>query len=345
MLLDHFNPYRYGTTNLPLIFPQAHATAQVTSSGFNSTPAYVGSGDSAYIQKVIPLIRDSVNGGLGFRAYLGAYPGTQKLLAALTGSGGTPQCSVSVEPDGAIKAWTGNLGTEIGATAAAAFPLTTWTKVGLKAFINPSSGSLEIHIDGAPVLHVSGNTAFETNIRWDGIRIGLSASLKAAHGYVFDGSSPGVTDLKPDAYVLDLGPAGAGYSGHAGEWSPTGATVHQSIDEADHNSDTDVITASATLARYSVQVDTLTVPGVPSIYGLKQTAIVKNYAGLAGPNASPSHSLLVNVAGADYIDAWQSCTNSAWRAIQKCLDRDPSTAASWDVAGVNAARYGGQVRG
>jgi hypothetical protein len=149
--------------------------------------------------------------------------------------------------------------------------------------------------------------------------------------------------LRPAGYVLDKAPAGDGPSIYDGQWVPAAAaTVHDAIDDTDHDGDTTIIKAQVIGSKYATSHDSLDVT-TRKVIAVKQTAVVRN---LTGAGLSYSHRLLVNIGGSEAITTWQSVTQDAWRAIRHLWPANPITGDEWTPATINSPTYwGGQLEG
>lgn len=326
------NPDRYATATLSRFWDTAHADATVTASGYNSTNGLTASSVNAYVRRFPRNFTGATTFALGGRLRISSLPSVRKLILAAADYDEAIQVGITLETDGKIKVWRGDIGDELAASTGA-LSTATWYKVGLRGTIGTIDGQAEVQIDGAEYdgTKISGaNTQNSLVNGWHGIHVGLSSDLIWGHLYAT------TDDLVSGGYAIQLAPAADGtYT----DWIAEGATDrYDCINESAPNDDTDFIKANAAGQKYSAQMATLST--TQSIYGVMQTAVVKN---IAGGTLTAAHALLAVLESTDYQDDWQSASTSEWRQLQRWMPTNPRTGLPWTVAEINAARFGGAV--
>lgn len=160
-------------------------------------------------------------------------------------------------------------GTTLGSSAAGVIPDDQWSYVEFKAFINDTSGTYDVYVDGTNVLTGTGDTK---NSSVEGAsQIALFGAAKYDDLYVTDGAVLG--DQRVDTVFPNA-------SGLYTQWTPTPTTSNYlNVDESTstfHDSNT-TYNASAT----SGQIDLYNFTNIPELSGSIQ-AVIFNWVGRRG---------------------------------------------------------------
>lgn len=339
LLLIH-NPDHYLTAQITRFWTSAHANAQVTASGYDSTNGLTASALGAYATRMVNPGDDQAF-AIGGRFKVTSYPASKQILLAVVESTGTVQCSLVLNTDGTLSLYGGTAsGTELLATGAS-LSLGAWHRLGLKGVVHQSNGSLEAHLNSTrAVENIIGrkngvNTAAAGADSWSGIYVGLGSAIICGHFYAVDGGGV-VTGLLPGLRVRVLRPLTVGTFD---EWDKVGGTLPGVLDDMTPDDDSTIISTATFLDRYSVLMGTLA--ATEKIHGVQSEAQVRN---IADSGFSPSHAPLSVVGGTEYDRPWQSCVTDAWRSIWSMWPVNPTTSLPWTVAEVNASEWGGKVQ-
>lgn len=230
------------------------------------------------------------------------------------------------------------VGTTLGTTSGFAATAGNWVYVELVVKIHDTLGTVDLVINGASALSLSGiDTRNAGNASCDRVR--------------FYGSSNGSDDpTYDDIYVLDdsgsvnnnrLGaqkvigifPDGDGSST---QFTPSSGSNYAAVDEAANDGDTSYVESgnSGDLDLYTYG----TVNSLPNIKGLQINTVARE-------TDANAHSLkqVVKSGGTTSEGSGISIGSPTFRTVSRILETDPETSAQWDAAGVDAAEFGVKV--
>lgn len=253
---------------------------------------------------------------------------------------GSLQCWIRPNADGTISAMSGT-NTLLG-TSATALALNTVNYLEVKITVHPSAGTVDIHLNNASILSLTGqNTAASGSAGWGSLILPIYGSLSGGTRYwqlmdlyVADGSGTTWNDFMNDMR-LDWVPVNA--AGTNNDSTPsTGSDRSATVDENPMNGDTDYNTFSNIN-----DLDTYNLPNAPvtgaTILGLETRAQVrKTDAGVA----QIKHAMLIN--GTVYLGTALSVPGS-YAVTRQAWDTNPDTSAAWTdtgASGFNASELG-----
>jgi len=340
-LLFFHNPDQYATSHLARFWTTAHADAQVASGGYGGVNALTGSTASAYVQQVFQT-QDSERFRVGARVRYSAYPSSAKILLAVVEEDLVIQTCLSLNTDGTLSIWRGSMDTLL-LTTGAVLTLDAWHRIGFKGTVGRALGAAEVHLNStltAP--NIVGavtdvNTAFSDHLSWTGIYLGLHPSGLLCHPYAVDGSSI-VNDLLPGLVVISVLPTA---DGTFNEWEQDPASdTFEAIDDATPDDDTTRLLADTFFARFSVSMQALA--AAARVHGAQSTAVARNFA---GTGFTPTHEPLLLIEGTEYYGPWRSVPNASWFGTRQLWGTNPRTDVPWTIAELNAAEWGGRLRG
>jgi hypothetical protein len=151
-------------------------------------------------------------------------------LVRLLNSSGTSQCELVMNRVSNKLQFSRNNGTLIGSASSQAIALNVWYYIEIKVFINGSSGTAELRVNGVPwisgtslntgssacqYVHLGTDSAANHDERWDDL-------------YVCDGTAPN-NDFLGDTRIQYLVPNGAGIRT---QFTPNTTTNWQNLDES-----------------------------------------------------------------------------------------------------------------
>jgi len=346
-VLWHHNPDRVSTATASQFWTTVHADVTVTASGYDGTQGYTASSANGVLTLLpggmFPTPTDTASFRFGGRFLVSALPAAAKVLLAALDPAGVIQVCVSLNVDGTVTIWRGNMATAL-VTSAQAVTVGTHFKLGFKGTINPVSGSAEVHLNStaaAPNIaaQISGaNTvsASSSFLTWAGLQVGVTTVITAGHLYVIDGSGS-VNNLVHGYRVAALAPTGA--SNHS-EWTAVGAaTIWEALDDAAPDGDSTYASETTDDERFSVTTADLTATNTSAIYGVQVTNVVRNVAG----GGTPSHIPFVYLDDDnEYFGALMPVTTS-YAAVRAMFGPHPLTGTPWTRAQVLAANPGGRM--
>lgn len=356
------NPDRYRTDNVGLFWSSVGSQIDVTPAGFDGTPGFttfnispVVPADCALIQYLSP---GDANFRCGGRYKVSELPTSAFVIMAITDTAGNIQVSVTVNADGTLSIYRGNL-TALLRTSTQTITVGTFFRLGVKGKISGSVGEVEVHLDSTVAAEniacrvSSANTDPLGIGAWGGIYIGVAPSIVAGHLYANDGTGVRNNRLLPGAYVRAYPPT---YSPSPtyDEWVPSEPTVDGSLADDDTTSppisanpdfEDTVIEAANDGDRWvrpcGSGVSPAVIQAAVTIYAVQATTVVTNYLG------DMSYVPIVVVEGATYEADFGSpgrldISPAEWTAVRAMWENNPKTSTRWTVAKLTPAEFGGK---
>jgi len=259
---------------------------------------------------------------------------------------GTSQVYVRLNPNLTISLLRGGAYNSDGtvlATSTAALTLGVFAYVEFKGVIDPSTGSVSLHVNGVAAgwPTFSGNTRATANSTWNSVAVGNAAMDVGTPGvmanidlddlYVLDqsGSAPW-NDFLGDCRVDPRYPTAAGATTG---WTPSAGANWSTVKETAPNGDTDYNSTSTVGVTDTFTVQDVAVPGA-TVYGVQHCLSMKKMDAGACTVAP-----VVRPSGTDYVgaDITPSTAYSYGLAINQT---NPATGVQWTEAGFNAAEFG-----
>jgi len=205
------------------------------------------------------------------------------------------------------------------------FPTTTWQYVELSVTRNGSTGTVDLKIDGASVLSLTGQNTGSSAIDNISLR-GLGGNTKFDDLYVVNSiTSLGecrVTTLVPNADTADK------------DWAAnSGSNNYDRVNQAPADGDTTYISSSnvGDIDLYDMGALGFTPAQIHAV----QTAIVarKDDATLRQVRAKLK-------SGSTTADGGDHTLGTSYNTFRELLTQDPDTSAAWSASGVNAVQVG-----
>ena len=302
---------------------------------FDANP-YGGGGATGLIRKVLDT--SNTTAGMACRIYLASLPPAsdqRPMPIVFCDASNNRLITVHVTPSGQLQAYYNNLGTLLGTSAANSVVAGSWIHIECKVFMSATVGTLEIRVEGVPVLTLTGLALSGTAIAM--IRpINDPDVTSAAPAYymkdlvVWDGSGAYNNDFLGSVSVEALVPD----SDVSFNWTPsTGTTGYDLIDEAPPNDDTDYIQAADTLPS-------------PSTFGLSDLpANVSSVKGLMSlvraskVDAGDGNIQVSMVSGASADAGADTPVGASYTYYYDFFETDPNTGVAWLPAAVDAAQF------
>jgi hypothetical protein len=250
--------------------------------------------------------------------------------------GATAQIGIEFQTDGSLKVYRGYGSAVLATSAAGVIPSNSYVYLEIKATIHPTAGAVEVRVNGATVVSVSGvNTRATSNSSVNGFGIyGISSPTYVADLYVCDGTGSTNNDFLGDVRIDTLYPNGDGtYS----QFTPSTGTTHCTlVDEATPNS-TDYNDGLAVGDRDSYTFTNLAALASQTIYGVQINAAVQKDDAGAKSVATMARS------GSTNTDGSSKALSTSQMYVSDIYEFDPNTATAWTETSVNAAEFGVKV--
>ncbi|QQR69246.1 MAG: hypothetical protein IPI58_00745 [Alphaproteobacteria bacterium] len=332
---DHYTTtasygYKYSTYTV--------SAAPSTGRRSGSAAARLGNYGGDYIQKVMD---DQTTWIVGF-AYKREAAGNSELpLVQLKDSTGSVQSGLYMHcSDGLLRLWRGDMSTLL-ATSSSAIPLNTWCYIELKTFINDTTGTLELRVNGTTVATYTGDTKQSSSLNTARtIRLAGGVYSSSYYGfiddlYVCDGAGTTNNDFLGDCRVDTLYPNGVGNSA---QFTPTGSSANwENVKDTTIDEDT-TNNASAT----SGQIDSFAFGDLSnlgsSVFGVQNNLVAKKDD--AGTRTMRS---VTRIGGTNYESADYSLGTTYLDYVQ-LQEQNPATAVAWTVDAINGAEFGYKVQ-
>lgn len=247
--------------------------------------------------------------------------------------GGSTQLWFRVNTAGRIVAMRGS--TELGTSSTGLTNLAT-SYVEFKALIHASAGTVDVRIDGASVLALTGIDTMETaTAAWDEFAIGhvggpSSLIVQIDDLYVADSTGSDVNDFTGDLRIDVCQPTA---DGAATSFTPSSGSDNFAMVDEDAADGDSTYNESSTVNH----IDSFTTEDAPTSNPIIAVAVTmqarKTDAG------SSTIAGLARIGGTDYPGTDQA-TPSSYAFHQQIWETSPATTAEWTEAEFNAAEFG-----
>jgi len=336
--IDGFDHY---TTVASYAYKYASYSASVAPTvgrRSNSNAARLANYGNEYLQKTLD---DQTTWIVGF-AYKRDYASNdEKPILQLRDNTGSVQVALCLHAvDGLLRLWRGDQSTLL-ATSTSAIPLNTWCYIELKTFINDTTGTLELRVNGTTVATYTGDTKQSSSIGTArSIRLGGGVYTSSYYGwiddlYVCDGTGTTNNDFLGDCRVDTLYPNGAGNSA---QFTPTGSTNNwENVKDTTIDEDT-TNNASATAG----QIDSFAFTDLSnlgsSVFGVQNNLLAKK------DDAGTRTLRSVTRIGSTNYESGDFSLGTTYLDYVQLQETNPSTAAAWTVDAINGAEFGYKVQ-
>ncbi|NCC04323.1 MAG: hypothetical protein EOM37_09840 [Proteobacteria bacterium] len=331
---DHYTTtasfgYKYNT----------YAVSATPSTGrrSGSNAARLGNYGSDYIMKTID---DQTTWLVGF-AYKREAAGNSELpLVQLRDSTGSIQIGLYMHCiDGLLRIWRGDMSTLL-ATSSSAIPLNTWCYIELRTFINDTTGTLELRINGTTIATYTGDTKQSTSLN-TARTIRLSGGVySTGYGfiddlYICDGTGTTNNDFLGDCRVDTLYPNGIGNSA---QFTPTGSAANwENVKDTTIDEDT-TNNASATAG----QIDSFAFGDLSnlgsSVFGVQNNLLAKK------DDAGTRTMRSITRIGSTNYESGDFSLGTTYLDYLQIQETNPATTAAWTVDAINGAEFGYKVQ-
>lgn len=196
----------------------------------------------------------------------------------------------------------------------------------VKAVIDNSAGSVEVHRNGESVLSLTGiDTQESANAYCNIFEI---FKVPAATSWV-DDLYIDDTDFNGDTKIVTIYPNGAGDDAN---WTPSAGSNYACVDETPFNSDTDYVsTATNNL------VDTYAFGDVPA--GGTVLGVMVNVIARADDASAVSVAPIVKPGSTKHVGTTRLLTQT-YLPYYEIFNTNPDTSAAWTINEVNATKFG-----
>jgi hypothetical protein len=253
--------------------------------------------------------------------------------------GATKGINITIHPHNYPSIITLSLGdTTLATYSSSTLLLDTWYYLEMKVFCHPTSGTVEVRIDGKTIILLAGiNTQAGANTYHDKVRISLYLKQFLDDFYICDATGSGVNGFQGICRIIGLFPSA---DTEIVDWTPNSGTTHYNrVDENPADGNTTYISSST-----QTDTDLFTYPslinydGNGEILGIQLNTEASLSAGDSIILESPIVSNGATDLGPDY-----TLTSSSYYEYQHISEFDPNTNQPWTAAGLNAAQIGVRV--
>lgn len=301
------------------------------ATGTIVTGVFFGSALQGAINKIMTL---PTNYGTGFPAFW-FYTGTiQAAVFFAVQDAGNAQCELRMDVGGHVLI-TRN-GTTL-ATSTGTLIANTWYHVNPKFVIDNSAGAIDVRINLASFVSVSGADTQNTgNATFNQVLLNSTSARDQAHDHFifYDGTTSAgnnPTTFLTGYHVVDASlVTGAGANA---DWTPSTGSNYQNVDEVNANDDTDY-NSSLTVN----QVDTFAVANLRAGTGTILGIAVNTMDRIDDATAhTVSHRIK---SSSSTVDGAAFNVGGTYKNHQTIFDLDPATSAAPTVSGRNAMNFG-----
>lgn len=242
--------------------------------------------------------------------------------------GATEGINFQFNQDGTISAYRASslLGTTVNAMA-----LNTWYYFEAKVLTHNSSGTIDIHVNGASWLSLSGiDTQESANAYHTAFRLGeVEVKTQFDDIYFLDASGTENNDFLGNRKVEVIRPNGAGDST---DWTPDSGSNYDRVNEAELDEDTSYVETDTTtdkdLYTYGNLVNMNEVDGIQIMTEVKVTAGDMDLHSVIKSSTTESDGSGDTIISTDYVTS------------RRLEELNPHTAAAWTPSEVDAAQFG-----
>ena len=241
--------------------------------------------------------------------------------------------------------WTGTL---LATSATAVIPVNTWCHIQVKATLHDTTGSVEVKLDDAAAVSVSGvdtrnggtlgtfsslmigseaNFGLADVLSWDDLYICDTTDATATQGAAFN-------DFLGDVRIRTILPSGAGSST---QLTPTGSGSNY-----ENVNDVPPVTTTYNASGTSGHRDTYAMPDLSLSGGDSVLAVVTNTTGQRDNTTAISMKAAVKSSSTVGYGA-TTVLATARATFQDVFGDDPATSAAWTNAAVDAMEIGAEV--
>lgn len=324
--VDHYTSFADLERKWQGVQSQASAFISVTAAAARYGAGGIRAANNAYLARNLGAFHPTLIAGFAFRPAIAA----GRNAIAIYFDGATQQVTLGVDGGGRLEVR--RAGALLGTGSAVLAP-NAWVYIEWKVIFGTGvAGSAEVRVNGLADIVLAGvNTAASGTARADAFAIRNEGS--GGNGD-YDDLWVDTATFHGDCRVEALLPDGVGATS---AWTPSAAVPNwQTVDENPPNGDTDYV-SSATAA----QVDTYAMSALATAAGTVKGVQSVLYARKDDAGARTIRRVIRRSA-VDYPGTTVS-VGDAFAMFAQVAELDPSTAAAWTIAGVNAAELGQEL--
>lgn len=355
LFCDNFQQYGTGADPVPMTEGEVYALVSDCEIVDDPEPSITESvlhvkwsfGASGLIRKVLPatiVAGDPV--GVGFRLWMDALPssvGNLAYICVLRDGSNQDVVGIRVRTDGYLEALEGSNildngfaggSTIIGASSGPCIFAGTWQQVEVKFVVDGAAGSVEVRVDGALKLNLTGvdtGTVDVTQLIHCNRNTGASSSstFHMKDYFIWDDTGTYNNDFLGNCFVHSLIPDGD----VSGTWTASGGGFsYADIDDASPDDNTTYISSAWPAATAEVVTLSDLPPDATRVLGMMSLVrAIKTDGG----DASLVTSLVSTTNTVDGDTTPITTSYSYWTDI---FEEDPDTSAAWTVAATNAVK-------
>lgn len=243
----------------------------------------------------------------------------------------TQICTIGMNSAGQITAWRGNFSTLLG-TGSVILSQNTIYHIQVHVVISATVGVVQVKIDDVLDLNLSSQNTGSANLTR--ARVGSASSINTNaqrfDSIVVNSTTGSVDNTWPGIlHFTRLAPAGVGF--YVNNWSRnTGSTNWEQVDEVPPDDDTTYLFTTTANLYESFSMSDFTTAGA-NIRALITAAVAKKDSG----TVKLAVGIRDNDNSTNYWGA-NSDLGTAYGVVEERRTVDPSTSASWTIAGANA---------
>jgi len=256
-------------------------------------------------------------------------------------SGATRHITMTIrDADGSADVRRGtNSGTQLGSSiAAGTFPINTWVHVVLKVKLHDSTGTVDVYVNGASVLSLTGQDTKNagTNATLDTVAIASGSGANIDDLIILNGDATAPNSILGDKKVIASMPNADGTT--VDFTLSTGSSHYQVLDETPRT------TTDYGYTTTNGHIELVSVADVPAGTQNISAVVIELYANKSDAGAVQSFQRACRSGGTNYfgnsIALGTTATYLVDSGAKLVLATDPATAAAWTVSNLNAAEWG-----
>lgn len=243
--------------------------------------------------------------------------------------GTSQQIKIGRDNTGLLTAYRG--GTALGNSGTRLIHISDWYFIQLRVVIHPSAGSIELRIQGAPWITLTGiNTVATANAWVNGW--GVGGHVRYTNVVIYNESGDEPIIWTPETMIYSDRPSGPG---SLTDFTPSAAPNWGCLDEVPNNGDTDYVLAAAAPASDLYACPAALVPAGSIVYGVGVELDARKDDAGVNDLAALLKSGVTTAQGASTFNL-----TSVYARYRQVWTQDPNTAAPFTVAAANAVEIG-----
>lgn len=257
---------------------------------------------------------------------------TSRIIECLAGS--STQCMLTHAGTRGLSIVRGT-GTILASTGDFVMPLSEYCYIEFKAIIHNTAGSIEVRVNGAPVLTFAGDTAETASNSADRVDVSnVSSQYLIDDLYICDTTGSTNNDFLGDVRVDTLMPNA---DGTYRQFTPSAGTDHYALIDEVAPSTSDYVTGVTVGHRDSYAMENLGAVTGADIFGLSVHGVFSK-----DDNGNKTATIMLRTNGANYDGPVLPMAVTP-RCLGKLYEKNPDGNVAWTEATVNALEVGAVV--